>query len=465
MNPSEASIFAVIFMAAYVPAVLMFDAVLSRHRAILASVLLAVMFMPWATVDLGQYLLWDRRTSVTMAIFLGILFRDPERLIQLRLSRWDLPIIAFCLVPLVSSVINGYGLYDGASGVVKQTLGFGGPYLLGRMFFTDAGHRRDIARAMVIGAVIYVPFCVWEIRMSPHLHKNLYGFHQHEFQQTVRGNYYRPMVFMQHGLMVAMWIACGALVAICLRLSRDTMRIIAFGTGMVCVGLTLVLLAMQSYGAAILLLGFFVVIAFCRSTNQRWPLLLLLMIPLGWVFGRVSGVIDSRSVVSVMSFANERRVASFASRLRTEDLLIENTWQQPLVGLGSWGSDRTVELDYVQTYVVVDGFWVLAFSQNGFMGLLAFLMIFFIPAYAVLRRTNPREWATQPDHGISAALALVLTIVAIDNLMNAMFNPLWILIAGALVNLRGRPESEGAPSQPALASSGAYTHVLGQPRS
>jgi O-antigen ligase len=234
---------------------------------------------------------------------------------------------------------------------------------------------------------------------------------------------------------------------------------------MVCVGLTLVLLAMQSYGAAILLLGVFAVIGFCRLTNQRWPLMLLLMVPLGWVAGRVTGVIDSQSLVSVMSFANERRVASFAYRLHTEDVLIDNTWQQPFAGLGSWGNDRTIELDYIQTYVVVDGFWVLAFSRYGFIGLLAFLMIFFVPAYSVLRRTKPRDWTMRPDHGISAALALVLTIVAIDNLMNAMFNPLWILIAGALVNLRGRPESEGAPSQPALASSGAYTHVLGQPRS
>jgi hypothetical protein len=464
MNPSDASIFAVIFMAAYLPLTLMFDAVQSRQRAVLASILLAVMFMPWVSVDLGSYLVWNRRTSVTLAIFIGLILRDPERLTSLRLSRWDIPIITYCLIPLFSSVINGFGVYDGFSGIVNHSLWFGGPYFIGRIFFTKAEHRRDIARALVIGAAIYVPFCVWEIRMSPHLHANLYGFFQHEFQQTVRGNHYRPMVFMQHGLMVAMWIACGALMALCLHLNRDKMRFFGLSLRIVCVGLTLVLLAMQSYGAVILLLGFYFVVGYCRSTNHRWPLLLLLLVPLGWVAGRVTGIVDSRSLVEVMSFANERRSASFASRLHTEDVLIANTWKQPVFGLASWGADRTIEVEFVEKYVVVDGFWILAFSRYGFIGLLAFLLIFFLPAYSVLRRSRPRDWSTSPDHGVTAALALTLTIVAIDNLMNAMFNPLWVVIAGALVNLKGQPESEEVGAQHALESSGTYSHVLGQPR-
>jgi hypothetical protein len=468
MNPSDASIFAVIFMVSYLPLTLMFDAVFSRQRAVLVSILLAVMFMPWVSVDLGQYLVWDRSTSVTLAVFLGVIFRDPERLTQLRLNRWDLPVLVYCFVPLISSVVNGFGLYDGFSIVSSHWLRFGGPYLIGRVFFATPAHRRDIAYALVIGAVVYVPFCIWEIRMSPNLHALIYGFPQHDFRQTMRGDSYRPMVFMQHGLMTAMWIACGALMALCLHINRDTKRIFGFGFLSVWFGLSLVLIAMQSLGAILLLLGMIFVIGYCRSTNHRWPILLLLLVPFGWASGRIASLIDSESVKGAMSFAGEDRIESLAFRLNAEDNLIANTWSQnPVVGLSTWASARTVQVSYgysSDAYFKVDGFWLLVFTSHGIVGLLAFLMIYFVPAYSVLRTTRPRDWSSNSDHGVSAALAMVLTIVAIDNTMNAMFNPLWLVIAGALVNRRVMPAVKELDTQLALESSGIYAHVLGQPR-
>ena len=91
-------------------------------------------------------------------------------------------------------------------------------------------------------------------------------------------------------------------------------------------------------------------------------------------------------------------------------------------------------------------------------------MIFFVPAYSVLRTTKPRDWRSRSDAGVSAALALILAIVSIDNTMNAMYNPLWFVIAGALVNRKVLPAVTEANTQSALESRGTYTHVLGQPR-
>lgn len=466
MTPYNASLLAALFMAAYVPLTLLFDATMTRQRAVLTSMLLAVMFMPFVNIELGSFLEFNRGTAISLAIFLGIVLRDADRLFSFRPRWFDLPMIVYCLVPFASSVVNDFGVYDGISGVVKQTLIYGGPYLIGRLYFQTAEDRRILMRAVVFGALIYAPLCLWEIRMSPQLHRQFYGFYQHEFVQTIRGGSYRPMVFMQHGLMVALWIAGGALLATMLKVNQDKYRFLGFGWGVAALGLAGVSVLMNSLGATILLFGLVAAIWFVRATQARWPLFILLFVPVLWVAGRTSGVLDNENLQSAMSKVNESRARSFASRLYTEDVLVQNTWQSPVVGMGSWGSDRTIMVDGEEEYIVVDGLWILSFSRYGLIGLLAILGVYFVPAWRVFRRTRPGEWSTRADHGVCAALALLLTMVAIDNLMNAMLNAVWLAIAGALVNTDGDDPEEGIdPEAYGLGDEQPFAHVLGQPRS
>lgn len=465
MTPWNANLLAGLFLAAFVPFALFLDAVLPRHRAVLATMLLGVLFMPWASVDLGGLLDWNRRSAITIAVFLGMMLRDPDRLGRYRFHPIDLPILCYCvLFPVLTSVSNGLGIYDGLSGALKMSLWLAGPYFIGRLFFETPEQRRDLARAVLLGALIYVPFCAWEIRMSPQLHSMLYGFMQHEFQQSVRGSLYRPMVFMQHGLMVAMWIAGGCLFAWLLRVNRDPWRPFGLTLGLLGSGLLLVLVAMQSLGATILTLAFLGTIWFVRRSNARWPLLMLAIVPLIWTGARVSGLLDSQRLGDLISLFSPDRARSFASRLYTEDVLVSNTLQQrPLTGLGTWGADRTIMIDGREQYIVVDGFWVIAFSRYGFLGLAAFMLAHFLPAWRVLRRTRPSDWSRVPDHGVVAALAVVFTIVAIDNLMNAMFNPLFMAIAGALVTAPAEGEVEEEPEMEyaGLGHEGPFARVLG----
>ncbi len=50
--------------------------------------------------------------------------------------------------------------------------------------------------------------------MSPQLHYMVYGFYQHDFAQTIRMGGWRPTVFMEHGLMVGMWMSMAALIGV-----------------------------------------------------------------------------------------------------------------------------------------------------------------------------------------------------------------------------------------------------------
>ena len=81
---------------------------------------------------------------------------------------------------------------------------WGAPYLLGRLYFSEPAALRDLALATVSAALAYVPFCLWEIRMSPQLHAIVYGLQPFGFGQAIRFGGYRPSVFMTHGLMLGM---------------------------------------------------------------------------------------------------------------------------------------------------------------------------------------------------------------------------------------------------------------------
>ncbi len=79
------------------------------------------------------------------------------------------------------------------------------------MFLSDLTGLRTIALGVFLGGLSYVPLCLYEIRMSPQLHRILYGFHQHEFVQTLRWGGFRPMVFMNHGLALGLWMTLACL--------------------------------------------------------------------------------------------------------------------------------------------------------------------------------------------------------------------------------------------------------------
>src|SRR5260370_24213231 len=97
--------------------------------------------------------------------------------LQLCFRLLALPILVWCCVStFVSAITNGLGFYDALSAVIANMLIWGVPYLLGRMYFGSVEGLRELAIGLMIGALAYVPFCLYEVRMSPQLHAKIYGF-------------------------------------------------------------------------------------------------------------------------------------------------------------------------------------------------------------------------------------------------------------------------------------------------
>ena len=65
--------------------------------------------------------------------------------------------------------------YDGRPKAFDFTVRWALPWLLGRTYFTDFESQRALALIIVVGALLYVPFALWEVKMSPQLHSQVYG--------------------------------------------------------------------------------------------------------------------------------------------------------------------------------------------------------------------------------------------------------------------------------------------------
>src|SRR5688572_29661985 len=170
----------------WIPVVFFLFMIFPPRRAVLVAFLLAWLFLPMAGIQIAGLPDYTKMSATCFGVLLAAAVFDADRLLSFRLSWIDIPVGVYCCSPFVTSVINGLGMYDGVSNVVNQTVAWGLPYFIGRVYFSDPQGVRELAVAMVIGGMVYIPLCWFEMRISPQLHRFVYGYHQHNFYQQVR---------------------------------------------------------------------------------------------------------------------------------------------------------------------------------------------------------------------------------------------------------------------------------------
>jgi len=99
------------------------------------------------------------------------------------------------------------------------------PTMLGRKFLADDAGHRHILVAICAAAVVYSFLMLYEVRMSPQINMMVYGFFPHSWLQHVRGGGFRPIVFMNHGLVLGIFLSMAVVAsAIMVRLSTGAAR-------------------------------------------------------------------------------------------------------------------------------------------------------------------------------------------------------------------------------------------------
>jgi hypothetical protein len=442
-------------MFGWIPVVIVLFARLRPHRAAVAGFLLAWMFLPQYAYALPGLPDYNKISAASFGILAGALLYDrTAALASYRLHAADAPILAWCLAAPISSLSNGLGLYDGLSMLLTRITTWGIPYFIGRVFLNRADHLADLCRGIFFGALVYVPFCLYEIVMSPRLHKLVYGFHSHNFGQTKRGGGWRPVIFMKHGLMNAMWMVSGTVAGLCLLFSRNLPRrlpLLPVATGALVALVFVVTLLCKSFGAFSLMVIGLAVIAAATRLRARWPLGLLVIIPLLYMGLRASGAWDGQNLIRAsLAISNAERAGSLEFRINNENMLIEKALERPLFGWAGWKRSY-VRNDAGVTISVPDGLWIIVFGQNGLFGLVAVSAVLILPPLLLLHLFSPARWR-EPEVAALVPLAVLLVLFMIDNLFNDMFNPVMLLSAGGLTGLWIRRQA-GAELEQGLAPS------------
>lgn len=433
-------------LAGWVPLCGLLFVGLRPRLAVLAAFLSGYLFLPQGELKVPGVLPdLDRNVVVHCGVLLAIAVFDPRRLTRLRPLLLDLPVVAWCGVPLLSSMDNGLGFYDGLSGVMARSIQYGIPYAIGRAYFSDLLGLRQLAFAVVIGGLIYVPLCLFEVRMSPKLHLLLYGYHPHLFSSTHRLGGWRPMVFQGGGLALGMWMASASLLGTWLVLGgavKERQRGLVVPLVFALVVTTLLC---KSLGALVLLGTGLAALLLARWLGRAWPVLLLTLVPPTYVALRATETWTGEGLVAaVAEHVSPERAQSLQFRLDNERVLAAKALERPLLGWGGYGRAGVSDEDG-KKLTIVDGLWILALGENGLVGLLALGALFLAPVVLVCAQAPP--WV----RGDPAALGLaaLVAVWAIDSLLNAMFNPFAVLALsglGGLVAPGHRPALASAPA-------------------
>jgi hypothetical protein len=463
------NIFAHIVMALWIPTVLVLFAVLPSRRAVIVSFLAAWLFLPMASYNLRFLPDYTKMSATCAGVFIATLIFDVKRVVRFHPSWADIPMVLFCSFPFISSVVNGLGAYDGGSDVMWHVITWALPYFIGRLYFSDARGLRELAMGIFIGGLIYVPLCLFEVRMSPQLHHLVYGSFPRLVQ--VRFGGWRPSVFMDGGLQVGMWMAAASLVAIWQRKTGALKRMWGISATWLVLALVVTTVRCGATGALALLTFGIAVMWLTAKMKSRYAVVCFLVIVPAYVALRSTSLWGGEPAVSLANMISVDRAESLKFRFKNEDMLAARALRQPWFGWGSWGRNR-VHDEWGKDVSITDGLWIIEFGQHGFAGLLSWMAAMIMPLALLTWRYSARQ-LTSAEFAPILSLAVLTTLYAIDCLVNAMINPVFMLAGGAVVSFAisqarfpvavldrefsGRPDNSYSESVP---SRDLYPHTI-----
>src|SRR5829696_2872358 len=162
-------------------------------QATIGAILGAELILPvGAAVKIPMIPAIDRVSVATVPAVIGCALWAARSGGRIRFGMIEMLIGLFFVSPLITSVLNGddiavggtvlpgVGLYDGLSAVLSQMIFFA-PFLIARRFMLNKSDLEVLLRALVVCGLLYSILILLEIRLSPQLHRWVYGYHPHQF--------------------------------------------------------------------------------------------------------------------------------------------------------------------------------------------------------------------------------------------------------------------------------------------
>ncbi|MES2636861.1 MAG: hypothetical protein V4605_06000 [Pseudomonadota bacterium] len=408
-------------------------------KAIFLATTLAILYLPNNFgIDLPFIPPLDRDSLTALSLFVFLFFVRKK----VRVFIPGLPtkiILMYFVVVVISVLLNTYpvtvggkflpGLtvHDAFSSVVRIFLWMM-PFFMGRYFFNSLKSNEPIFKALVVIILIYTLPMLIELRMSPQIHNWIYGYSPGEFIQQMRGDGFRPIVFVGHGLALAFIISTTIIAAFALH--KNKVRFTLMPPSGVVIYLLVIIFLCKTLSAMIYaLFAMYAIYKLAPSKQIKWALLLAGLILL-YPVSKTMDIFPDKEIISKIREYSPERAGSMETRFNNEEILLERALKQPYFGWSGWGRSR-IYGSSGDDITITDGKWIIEFGSNGIVGFVFYYLILLMPlAYA---RKNVIHIQDPKDKVYFSALALILGICIIDSVPNTGMGAMHLLLAGALL--------------------------------
>jgi hypothetical protein len=439
--------FAYVVLLGWVPISIVAFFVMRPERAAIFVVLGALLFLPEAVqVKLPYFPPLSKQNLPYLCVLVGALLRCPKRVLHLPKERWFLLLgLVLLLGPIGTALTNedvlrygtyrhvvlrGLNLKDGLYTGVDQFLHAALPMFLGLALFRTAKDLRDLLAGIAVAGLLYVPFALVEMRMSPQFHNWVYGYQQHSFLQTMRWGGYRPMVFMAHGLALARFFLVGTLGALIVSVERRT---ILGMPAKVAAGVLLVTLVLcKSTGAiAFAALGLAIIVFGTARLRQTVAIVLACFVLLYPVL-RAADLFPVGKMLTAAGMVDADRQQSLLFRFENEDALLAKARERIMFGWGEFNRSAIFD-DMARPFSVTDGHWIVLFGIAGAVGFVAAFAMVLAPVFVAGRRL--RSIRGKRDRLLVSGTSFLIALIALDFIPNALWADYPYLLGGALLSV------------------------------
>lgn len=303
------------------------------------------------------------------------------------------------------------------------------PFLLARSLLASEKGMRELVYGLAIATLIYSIPALFEIAVAPILNIKFYGFFQHDWGQMIREGGFRPIVFLNHGLWVAIFMATGLLATITMFRNAAAGRRLKWAAAVIY--LIAVLRACKSLGALAIGLLLLPVMLFLNRKMQIRVALILALIGVTYPMSREVGLIPLDKLVETAALVDPERAGSLEFRFSNEELLLERAQQKPWFGWGGWSRNLLRDANSGSISSIPDGNWILLFGTSGWVGYVIQMSLLSLSIAMLAYLTINQRNDTISPH--AATIAIIIAATMMDMLLNDTLIPFIWLCAGALL--------------------------------
>lgn len=336
--------------------------------------------------------------------------------------------------------LQGLTYYDIPSLTVRDCVGILLPFHLGRALVRTRDEAVMLSSVIAGTMVALLGPMMLELRISPQLHKWVYGFAAGSFAHNMRDGGFKSVMFFQSGLALAMFLLAAMFACVILKRQKKTLAGVPPGPVLGVFWFALLI----SHNAAANLYAFAVipVIMLRRTASAARLAVLLALLVITFPASRATQVFPAAELVELAMKWSEKRASSLEFRFINEDYLLERASLRQWFGWGGFGRNRIYD-PRGKDISVTDGEWIIRYGMRGAVGFAGSFGLLVWPVLVAYRR---RRKIRDPDRvAMLDTISLLVAISAVDMLPNGFFTVLPYIYAGALSGLNeGLAQEEAA---------------------